>query len=74
MEPIIDPIPVQLIEQELTPERLLRHTNKADNDIYVVTAHNAPNTMSSWIIMSTISEIVIRLLSYTLHRINCISA
>ncbi len=45
MEPIIDPIPVQLIEQELTPERLLRHTNKADNDIYVVTAHNAPNTM-----------------------------
>ena len=45
MEPIIDPIPVELIEQELTPERLLRHTNKADNDIYVVTAHNAPNTM-----------------------------
>lgn len=45
MEPIIDPIPVSLIEQELTPERLLRHTNKADNDIYVVTAHNAPNTM-----------------------------
>ena len=42
MEPIIDPIPVQLIEQELTPDRLLRHTNKADNDIYVVTAHNAP--------------------------------
>ena len=45
MEPIIDPIPVQLIEQELTPDRLLRHTNKADNDIYVVTAHNAPNAM-----------------------------
>ena len=45
MEPIIEPIPVQLIEQELTAERLLRHTNKADNDIYVVTAHNAPNTM-----------------------------
>ena len=45
MEPIIDPIPTQLIEQELTPERLLRHTNKAANDIYVVTAQNAPNTM-----------------------------
>lgn len=45
MEPIINPIPVELIEQELTPEHLLRHTNKADNDIYVVTAHNAPNTM-----------------------------
>ena len=40
MEPIIDPIPVQLIEQELTSERLLRHTNKADNDIYVVTARS----------------------------------
>ena len=45
MEPIIEPIPVELIEQELTAERLLRHTNKADNDIYVITAHNAPNTM-----------------------------
>ena len=45
MEQIIDPIPVELIEQELTPERLLRHTNKAENDIYVVSAHNAPNTM-----------------------------
>ena len=45
MEPIIEPIPVELIEQELTADRLLRHTNKAGNDIYVVTAHNAPNTM-----------------------------
>jgi len=45
MEPIIEPIPVNLIEQELTAQRLLRHTNKAGNDIYVVTAHNAPNTM-----------------------------
>lgn len=45
MEPIIEPIPVQLIEQELTTERLLRHTNKADNDIYVINAHNSPNTM-----------------------------
>ena len=45
MEPIIEPIPVQLIEQELTADRLLRHTNKADNDIYVINAHNAPNTM-----------------------------
>ena len=45
MEPIIEPIPIELIEQELTAERLLRHTNKAGNEIYVVTAHNAPNTM-----------------------------
>jgi len=45
MNAIIPPIEPQLIEQELTTERLLRHTNKADNDIYVVNAHNAPNTM-----------------------------
>lgn len=42
---IIDPVDTALIEAELTPERFLRHTNKAGNDIYVVTAHNAPNTM-----------------------------
>jgi len=45
MEQIIDPIPIELIEQELTPDRLLRHTNKAGNDIYVVDAHNSPNLM-----------------------------
>ena len=42
---IIDPVPTELIEKELTPERFLRHTNKGGNDIYIVDAHNAPNTM-----------------------------
>ncbi len=42
---IIDPIDTELILAELTPERFLRHTNKADNDIYVVDAHSCPNTM-----------------------------
>lgn len=42
---IIDPVDVSLIEQELTPERFLRHTNKADNDIYVIDAASCPNTM-----------------------------
>ena len=45
MENIIEPINPNLIEKELTPERFLRHTNKAGNEIYVVDAHNAPNTM-----------------------------
>lgn len=45
MEKIIDPIDRDLIESELTPERLLRHANKGDNLIYVVDAHNSPNTM-----------------------------
>lgn len=44
-QPIIDPIDSSLIEAELTPERFLRPTNKGCNEIYVVTAHNAPNTM-----------------------------
>ena len=42
---IIDKVDVRLIIQELTPERLLRKTNKAGNEIYVVDAHNSPNTM-----------------------------
>lgn len=42
---IIDPVDTVLLEAELTPERRLRRTNKAGNEIYVVTAHNAPNVM-----------------------------
>lgn len=45
MEKIIDPIDRELIKSELTPEHLLRHANKGDNEIYVVDAFNAPNTM-----------------------------
>lgn len=42
---IIDPVDTELIEAELTQDRFLRHTNKAGNEIYVVDAHCAPNTM-----------------------------
>lgn len=42
---IIDPIPVQLIEAELTADTFLRHSNKGGNELYVVDAHTAPNTM-----------------------------
>ena len=45
MEEIIAPIPVELLKKELTPDRLLRPTNKSKNEIYIVTAHNAPNVM-----------------------------
>ena len=45
MEKIIDPIDRELILKELTPDRLLRHANKGDNDIYIIDAHNSPNTM-----------------------------
>ena len=42
---IIDPIDKALLKAELTPERQLRMTNKSNNEIYVVTAHEAPNVM-----------------------------
>lgn len=45
MEDIIQPIDRKLIMAELTEERRLRTTNKSGNIIYVVDAHNAPNTM-----------------------------
>lgn len=45
MKPMIEPVSRELIEGELTPERLLRHTNNAGNSIYVITAQNSPNTM-----------------------------
>ncbi len=44
-QPIIAPIPKEVLLSELTPERQLRMTNKSNNEIYVVTAHNAPNVM-----------------------------
>ena len=44
-QPIIAPIPTEVLLSELTPERQLRMTNKSNNEIYIVTAHNAPNVM-----------------------------
>ena len=45
MEEIIAPVSRDLLLQELTPERKLRKTNKAGNEIYIITHHNAPNVM-----------------------------
>lgn len=44
-QPIIPPVDKELLKAELIPERRLRLTNKSNNSIYIVTAHNAPNTM-----------------------------
>ena len=44
-EPLIDPIPVEVLKSELTPARKLRDTNKGHNEIYVVDWRNAPNTL-----------------------------
>lgn len=45
MEDIIPKVDRELIKSELTPEKLLRKTNKSGNEIYIFTAHNAPNLM-----------------------------
>lgn len=44
-EKIIQPVSKEALKKELTPERLMRTTNKSHNDIYVVTAQNSPNVM-----------------------------
>lgn len=45
MEDIIKPIDRELIKAELTPDKLLRKTNKANNEIYIFNCFNAPNTL-----------------------------
>lgn len=45
MEKIIDAIPAEDILKELTEECFVRKTNYGNNEIYIVNAHNAPNTM-----------------------------
>lgn len=42
---IILPIDKEVLKSELTPDRQLRMTNKSHNEIYIITAHNAPNVM-----------------------------
>ena len=44
-QPIIPPVDKALLKQELTADRKLRITNKSNNEIYVITAHEAPNVM-----------------------------
>ncbi|MEN8116722.1 MAG: GNAT family N-acetyltransferase [Bacteroidota bacterium] len=45
MKDIIAPLPKEEIYAELTPEKLLRKTNKGGNEIYIVTAHDSPAIM-----------------------------
>jgi Acetyltransferase (GNAT) domain len=44
-KPLIEPIPREILESELNPDRFIRKTNKGDNEIYIVNQHNSPNTM-----------------------------
>ncbi|MDE6266353.1 MAG: GNAT family N-acetyltransferase [Muribaculaceae bacterium] len=42
---IIEPVEIDKIIAELTPDKFLRHTNRGGNEIFVVDAFNSPNVM-----------------------------
>ncbi len=44
-QPIIPPVDKEVLKRELTPDLQLRMTNKSNNQIFIITAHNAPNVM-----------------------------
>jgi len=46
MKEIIPPVSRELIKAELTPDKFQRKTNKAENEIYILSYHDSPNTMS----------------------------
>ena len=45
MKPIIHAVPKDELEKELTEDKFIRVTNKADNELYIITAHDSPNIM-----------------------------
>jgi len=45
LEYIAPPVPLEVIQSELTQERFVRITNKGNNEIYIVNHHNSPNVM-----------------------------
>ena len=45
MDEVIPKVDRQALKSELTPEKLFRKTNKSNNEIYLFTAHTAPNLM-----------------------------
>ena len=42
---IIAPIPVEVLRQELTPDKQLRMTSRSNNEIYIVTWQDSPNVL-----------------------------
>lgn len=46
MKDIISPVDKDLLKSELTEDKFLRHTNNGGNELYIVSAFNAPNVMN----------------------------
>ncbi|MDP4205724.1 MAG: GNAT family N-acyltransferase [Bacteroidota bacterium] len=57
MKDVIAPIPRERILAELTPDKLMRKTNKGANEIYIITAHDSPSVMEE---IGRIREITFR--------------
>lgn len=45
MKEIVSPVGKEDIKKELTPDKFVRKTNNADNELFIITAHNSPNIM-----------------------------
>jgi len=45
MKPIIHAVPRKDLETELSEDKFIRITNKANNELYILTAHDSPNLM-----------------------------
>ena len=45
MQPIIEPVPVDVLQRELTKERFVRNSNNGSSEIYILNNHNAPNVL-----------------------------
>jgi len=43
MQEIIDAVDKRLLEEELTPDKFVKPTNSGNNEIYIVSCHNAPH-------------------------------
>jgi len=42
---ILPAVPVELLEKELNETTFVRHTNKLNNEVYIINHHNSPNVM-----------------------------
>lgn len=45
MQNIIPPVPLELLEKELSADRFIRITNNGSNQLYIINVHNAPNVL-----------------------------
>lgn len=45
MQPIIAPVPLEVLQKELNSGRFIRNSNNGSSELYIINAHNAPNTL-----------------------------